>query len=327
VTDLNDLKVFERVAALKSFSAAGRALGIPKSTVSRCVARLETQLGVRLIQRTTHSVGLTESGLALKKRCTEILTQVSEAIDYVSSLSTAPKGALKISAGIGFGYFVLSETLPTFLERNPGVDVSLDLTSRSVDLVAEGFDVTIRMGNMPDSRLITTGLGTMQRYLCAAPSYLRRRGTPQSIKELKEHVTIEMPATSGVPRTWEFHKNVREVEKVGVPPRLLVNDPGMIYRLVVNGAGIACISGYLSAPDIEAGRLVRLFPEWTLPPVEISVVYPSNRGLSPIVRAFVEHMKQTAAAGKLWMDDPIAKASHSPLPRQYSSKRSRRKNK
>jgi DNA-binding transcriptional LysR family regulator len=280
---------------------------------------------VRLIQRTTHSVGLTESGLALKKRCTEILTQVSEAIDYVSSLSTAPKGALKISAGIGFGYFVLSETLPTFLERNPDVDVSLDLTSRSVDLVAEGFDVTIRMGNMPDSRLITTGLGTMQRYLCAAPSYLRRRGTPQSIKELKEHVTIEMPATSGVPRTWEFHKNVREVEKVGVPPRLLVNDPGMIYRLVVNGAGIACISGYLSAPDIEAGRLVRLFPEWTLPPVEISVVYPSNRGLSPIVRAFVEHMKQTAAAGKLWMDDPIAKVSHSPLPRQYSSKRSRRK--
>jgi DNA-binding transcriptional LysR family regulator len=252
---------------------------------------------------------------------------VSEAIDYVSSLNTAPKGALKISAGIGFGYFVLSVTLPTFLERNPGVDVSLDLTSRSVDLVAEGFDVTIRMGNMPDSRLITTGLGMMQRYLCAAPSYLRRRGTPQSIQELKEHVTIEMPATSGVPRTWEFYNNGSEVEKVGVPPRLLVNDPGMIYRLVVNGAGIACISGYLSAPDIKAGRLVRLFPEWTLPPVEISVVYPSNRGLSPTVRAFVEHMKQTAAAGKLWMDDPIAKGSHSSLRVRYSSKRSQRKNK
>jgi DNA-binding transcriptional LysR family regulator len=248
---------------------------------------------------------------------------VSEAIDYVSSLSTAPKGGLKISAGIGFGYFVLSETLPIFLERNPGVDVSLDLTSRSVDLVAEGFDVTIRMGSLPDSRLIATGLGTMQRYLCAAPAYLRRRGIPQSIEELKEHVTIEMPATSGVPRIWEFYKN-GEVEKVGVPPRLLVNDPGMIYRLAVNGAGVACISGYLSGPAIEAGRLVRLFPEWTLPPVEISVVYPSNRGLSPIVRAFVEHMKQTAAAGKLWMDDPIAKVSHSPLRRRYQFKRSRR---
>jgi LysR family transcriptional regulator for bpeEF and oprC len=327
MTDLNDLKVFERVAALESFSAAGRALGIPKSTVSRSVARLETQLGVRLIQRTTHSVGLTESGLTLKKRCTEILTQVSEAIDYVSSLNTTAKGPLKISAGIGFGYFALSETLPIFLERNPGVDVSLDLTSRSVDLVAEGFDVTIRMGKMPDSRLITTGLGMIQRYLCAAPSYLRRRGTPQSIQELTEHVTIEMPSTSGVPRTWEFYKSVSEVEKIAVPPRLQVNDPGMIYRLVVNGAGIACISGYLSAPDIKAGRLVRLFPEWTLPPVQISVVYPSNRGLSPTVRAFVEHMKQTAAAGKLWMDDPIAEVSHSPLCTRQSTKRSRRKSK
>jgi DNA-binding transcriptional LysR family regulator len=327
VTDLNDLKVFERVAALESFSAAGRALGIPKSTVSRCVARLETQLGVRLIQRTTHSVRLTDSGLALKKRCTDILMHVSEAIDYVSSLSAAPKGILKISATIGFGYFVLSETLPTFLKRYPGIDVSLDLTSRPVDLVAEGIDVTIRMGNLPDSRLITTGLGTMQKYLCAAPSYLDRHGVPQSIKELKKHDTIETPCKNGIPRTWAFYKNAQESDEFEVAPRLLVNDPGMIYRLVVNGAGIACIPGYLSAPDIEAGRLVRLFPEWTLPPVEINIVYPSNRGLSPPVRAFVEHMKQTAKAGKLWMDDPIAKVSQSPLRPRYSSKKSGRKNK
>ena len=318
MTDLNDLKVFERVAALESFSAAGRALGIPKSTVSRCVARLETQLGIRLIQRTTHSVRLTESGLALKKRCTEILAHVSEAIDYVSSLSTAPKGVLKINATIGFGYFVLSETLPRFRERYPGIDVSLDLTSRPVDIVAEGVDVAIRMGTLPDSRLIATGLGTMQKYLCAAASYLERRGIPQSIKELKEHDTIETPCKNGVPRTWMFYRNVRESEEFEVPPRLLVNDPGMIYRLVVNGAGIACVPGYLSSPDIKAGRLVRLLPEWTLPSVEVNVVYPSNRGLSPVVRAFVEHMKQTAVAGKLWMDDPIAQVSHSPLRPHYS---------
>jgi DNA-binding transcriptional LysR family regulator len=255
----------------------------------------------------------------------EILTRVSEAVDYVSSQSSAPKGVLKISAGIGFGYFVLSETLPDFLGRYPDIDVSLYLTSRSVDLVAEGIDVTIRMGRMADSRLVTTGLGTMQRYLCAAPSYLRRRGTPQSIAELKEHVTIEMPAPSGTPRSWEFYKKTREVEKVAIPPRLLVNDPGMIYRLVVNGAGLACISGYLSGPDIESGRLVRLFPEWSLPPVEISIVYPSSRGLSPTVQAFVKHMKQTAAAGKLWMDDPIAKNSHSAIRPHKSTKVGRRK--
>ena len=309
LTNLDDLKVFERVAALENFSAAGRALGIPKSTVSRCVARLETQLGVRLIQRTTHSVRLTQSGLALKERCTEILTHVNNAIDYVSSFNTAPKGTLKINATIGFGYFVLSETLPTFLERHPGIDVSLDLTSHPVDLVAGGIDVAIRMGKLPDSRLVAAGLGTMQKYLCASPSYLSCRGVPQSTEELRKHDTIEAPGHNGIPRIWQFYKNGREVDKYEVPPRLLINDPGMIYRLVMKGAGIAGVPGYLSAPDIKAGRLIRLFPEWTLPPVDVSLVYASGRGLSPAVRAFVEHMKETAAAGKLWMDDPIAQVS------------------
>jgi DNA-binding transcriptional LysR family regulator len=320
VTDLNDLKVFEKVAALESFSGAARALGIPKSTVSRFVARLEAQLGMRLVQRTTHSVRLTEAGLALKGRCTEILSRVDEAIDYVSGLNSRPKGLLKISVRIGFGYFVLSRILPAFLEDYPDVDISLELTNRSVDLVAEGIDVLIRIGHMPDSRLIAMDLGTMQRYLCAAPSYLDKLGSPQSIEGLKDHITIEMPDTNGMRPTWSFFNNEHEV-KFEIPPRLLVNDPGMIYQLVLNGAGIACVSGYLSGPEIEAGRLVRLFPEWTLPSVEINVVYASKRGLSPTVRAFVEYMKQTAASGQLWMDDPIARLSHTALRRRRDSKR------
>jgi DNA-binding transcriptional LysR family regulator len=307
MTDLNDFRVFEKVATLRSFSAAGRALGIPKSTVSRCVARLEEELGIRLVQRTTHCVQLTESGRALKERCSEILSRVDEAVDYVSSLNASPKGHLKINATIGFSYFVLSKALPTFLERYPNIDVSLDLTSRPVDIVAEGVDVTIRMGNLPDSRLIATGLGTIQKYLCASPSYLERRGVPQSIGALKEHDTVETPCRNGVPRTWRFYKDTREIENFDVPPRLLVNDPGMIYRLVLNGAGIACVPVYLCSPDIKAGRLTRLFPEWTLPSVEVSVVHASNRGLSPAVRAFVEYMKQASASGALWRDDPFAK--------------------
>jgi len=181
------------------------------------------------------------------------------------------------------------------------------------------------MGHMPDSRLIATGLGAMHRYLCAAPSYLDRRGSPQNIEDLKDHIAIEMPGINGLPRTWIFRKNDRDIVKFEVPPRLLVNDPGVIYRLAVNGAGIACISGYLSGPDIVAGRLVRLFPEWALPPVEINAVYPSNRELSPVVRAFVEHIKKVATSGQLWMDDPIASLSNTPLLRRYTSKRSVRK--
>jgi DNA-binding transcriptional LysR family regulator len=322
LTNLDDLKVFERVAALESFSAAGRALKIPKSTVSRCVSRLESHLGVRLIQRTTHSVRLTQAGLALKAKCTAILAHVDEAIDSVGRFNTAPKGALKINATIGFSYFVLAETLPTFMDSYPGVEVSIDLTTHPVDLVTGGIDVAIRMGNLPDSRLVATGLGTMQKYLCASPSYLDRRGVPLSVKDLRGHDTIETPCRNGMSRIWEFHKSPGDIEKFTIPPRLLVNDPGMIYRLVLNGAGIAHVPGYLSAPDILAGRLTRLLPAWTSPPIDVSLVYPSSRGLSPIVRAFVGHMKQIAASGKLWLDDPIAKVSR-PQPRPNYSKRSR----
>ena len=323
MTDLNDLKVFERVAALASFSAAGRVLGVPKSTVSRCIARLESQLGVRLLQRTTHSVRLTESGIAFKKRCTEILAHVSDAVDHVTSMGRTPKGALKISAAIGFSYFVLSETLPTFLARYPSIEVSLELTSRTVDIVAEGIDVAVRIGQLPDSRLMTTGLGTIQRYLCATPLYLARRASPQSIMELNDHETIEVPSANGTATSWAFHNNAGDRQQINVSPRLVVNDLGMIYRLVMNNAGIACLPRCLATPDIDAGRLVRLFPEWALPADQVSVVYPTNRGLSPAVRAFVEHMKQTAASRRLWLDDPFEGVAGSPpsprLPRRRSA--------
>jgi DNA-binding transcriptional LysR family regulator len=322
LTNLEDLKVFERVAALESFSAAGRTLKIPKSTVSRCVSRLESQLGVRLIQRTTHSVRLTQAGRNLKAKCTAILARVDEAIDSVGRFNAALKGALKINATIGFSYFVLAETLPTFMDSYPGVEVTIDLTSHPVDLVDGGIDVAIRIGNLPDSRLVATGLGAMQKYLCASPSYLDRRGVPLSVKDLRGHDTIETPGRNGMQRIWEFHKGAREIEKFTIPPRLIVNDPGMIYRLVLNGAGIARVPGYLSAPDILAGRLTRLLPAWNSPPVDVSLVYPSSKGLSPIVRAFVEHMKQIGASGKLWLDDPIAKVSR-PQPPLNHPKRSR----
>jgi DNA-binding transcriptional LysR family regulator len=250
---------------------------------------------------------LTASGLAFKKGCLEILTRVNQAIDDVSSSSAAPKGTLKINATIGFSYFVLSETLPKFLETHPNIDVLLELTSQPADLVTEAIDVAIRIGNLPDSRIVAIGLGTMQKYLCASPSYLKRRGTPESIAALSHHDTIETPCRNGLPRAWRFSKNSGEVLTFDVSRKLLVNDPGMIYRLVLKGAGIACIPGFLCARDIEAGRLIRLFPEWAMPSVDVSIVYPSKRGLSPAVRAFVQHMKQTAAESTLWMDDPIAK--------------------
>src|SRR5471030_1516944 len=302
--DLNDLRVFERVGALLSFSAAARALGIPKSSVSRSVARLEAELGTRLCQRTTREVVLTEQGAALLERCLDIMGKVDETVGYVGGLGAAPRGALRITAGIGFGVNVLSEQLPRFLRLYPDVSVTLDLTSQPVDLVAAGVDVAIRMGPMADSQLVALKLGSLGRYLCASPDYLKRRGTPTGLEDLSNHDTVEMPSADGRPRRWTF-KQAGEARAIETHPRLCVNDPLTIHRMVVNGAGIGVISGYLCAPEIAAGRLVRLFPEWKLDPVNVSLVYPSRRDLSPVVRAFVDFMKAASKPGELWQDDPL----------------------
>ena len=217
--DLNDLRVFERVAALRSFSAAARALEMPKSSVSRSVARLETALGTRLLQRTTREVVLTESGTLLRARCMNILASVREAIDVVGGFASAPHGLLRISAGVGFGVHVLSLVMPQFLERYPEIEVSLRLGSRSMDLVADSIDVAIHMGPLADSQLIASRLGTMERYLCAAPAYLERRGMPCTIEELRDHDRIETPGDGGPPRSWVFFNETGETVSFEEKPR------------------------------------------------------------------------------------------------------------
>jgi DNA-binding transcriptional LysR family regulator len=303
--DLNSLRVFEKVASLKSFSGAARALGMPKSNVSRLIAKLETDLGTRLFQRTTREVVLTPTGLALLERCTAIIANVDDTIDYVGSLGGEPRGVLKISAGIGFGINVLAEQLPEFLIRYPKIEIALDLETRQADLVAEAIDVAVRLGPMHDSGLVTIKLGTIRRYICAAPSYLARRGAPTSIDAIAQHDAIDMPGPDGRARSWSFSRG-GEVFKLQSRPRVCVNEALTIHRLVINGAGIGLLSGYICAPLIEAGRLVRLLPEWSPSPVEVSIVFPSRRELAPTVRAFADYMKEVSRPGILWLDDPLA---------------------
>ena len=269
------------MAALKSFSAAARALELPKSSISRAVTRLEKELGARLFQRTTREVTLTDTGTALQERCIDILYRVGETLDYVGGLRATPRGRLNVTAGIGFGINVLSELLPRFIERYPEVNVCVDLTSQAVDLVAEGVDLAIRMGPMPPSQAVAKRLGSIRRYLCAAPSYLGKHGSPRSVADLGKHDAIEMPAINGRPRIWTFSNSKHRTAKIEPRPRIIVNDPLTIHRLVANGAGIGCVSGYLCTPDFKTGRLIHLLSEWTLPSVKVSVVFPSHRELAP----------------------------------------------
>lgn len=303
MTDFDDLRVFERVAALRSFSAAARALGLPKASVSRAIGRLEARLGVRLLQRTTRAVAPTEAGEVLRGRSQDILARVEDTFSEVGGMSCEPRGRLRISAGIGFGLNVLSDLLPVYVARYPQVEVSLDLTSRTMELVADSVDVAIRMGPLPASSLIATRLGTVRRCLCATPGYLTARGTPQEPDDLREHDLIEMPGPEGRPRAWILTDPAGRSVTLMQEPRISVNDALSIHRLVRNGAGVAGVSGYLCAPDIAAGRLVRLLPGWRLPPIEVHVVFPSNRALAPAVRAFVELLKMNSIPGCSWQDD------------------------
>jgi DNA-binding transcriptional LysR family regulator len=302
--DLNDLRVFEKVGSLLNFSAAAQVLGLPKSSVSRSVARLEVTLGVRLCQRTTRQVVLTEPGAALMARCAEIMGKVRDTVDHVGGLTATPRGLLRITTGIGFGLNVLSEQIPRFLLLYPDISIALDMTDQSAELVAEGIDVAIRLGPMADSHYVSVKLGLLGRYLCASPSYLDKYGFPVALDDLTRRDTVEMPGLDGRPRRWSFRRgeNVRMFE---IHPRVSVNDALTIHRMIVNGAGIGVISGYLCAPEIAAGRLVRLFPEWKLDPVEVNLVFPSRRDLSPAVRAFVDFMKSASRPGALWQHEPV----------------------
>lgn len=303
--DLNSLRIFEKVASLKSFTAAARALGLPKSNVSRAIARLEEELGTRLFQRTTRDVALTLTGQALLERSTDIIANLSEALSYVRGLAGQPRGLLKISAGMGFGVNVLAEQLPEFMRLYPDIEIALDLESRSADLIAEAVDVAVRLGPLSDSSLVAVKLGEMRRYLCAAPAYLERRGSPSSLADITGHETIDMPGPDGRARQWTFSCG-EEILRIETKPRLSVNEALTIHRLVANGAGLGLLSGYICAPQIVQGQLVHLFPDWSPPAVEVSLVFPSRRELSPIVRAFVNYMKRVSGPGALWMKDPMA---------------------
>lgn len=300
--DMDDVRAFQQVGSLLSFSAAGRVLGVRKAAISRSIQRLERALHVRLFERTTREVALTDAGRALLERLGEILTRMDEVVDLAASLSTHPRGRLNVTAGIGFGTEVLTELLPEFSRAYPDIAIALDLTSRTVDLVREHVDVAFRMGPLVDSELIATRLGAIGCQLCAAPSYVERRGAPRTIAELGRHELLAIPRAGGLPRRWTLLDAKGHQRQVEVVPRLTANDPHAISRMVVHGAGIAVIANYVATPEIERGRLVRVLPGWRIPAVEVSLVTPSGRDRSPAIRAFVGFIRERAVGNPRWFD-------------------------
>lgn len=299
---LTALRAFVLVAETGSFSEAARRLPLSKSMVSRLVASLESELGVRLLQRTTRSVTPTEAGRAYVERCQRILADLEEADQLVSQLQAVPKGILRISAPMSFGIRHLAPALPPFFHRFPEVRLDLSLSDRFVDLVEEGFDVALRIGRLADSSLVARRLCPVRMCVCASPAYLESHGTPQTPEDLPGHECLMSAAL--VATGWRLLGPDGKVMQVPVGGRFHVNNGDAPRVMALAGCGIAYLPTFFVGDDLRSGALVPLLQAFMPQDSAMHAVYPHGRHLSPKVRAFVDYLAETFTPSPYW-DHPI----------------------
>ena len=285
--DLTDLRAFARIAEFGSLSGAARALGMPKSSASRSLVRLEAAAGSALIERSTRHLRLTAAGRLLQRH--------ARPCGNPGSSRCVPRGPLRVCGGFTFAGGPLAPMLPRFLARYPEVRVALSIDNRNVDLLAEEFDLAIRVGNLPDSDLVARRLTSIALWTCASPAYLAARGTPATVDDLRSH---ELIARVDRRAAWRFRAPDGTFHETEVVPGTVVPEPAVLKAVLIGGAGIGRLPDFHAADAVAAGALVRLLPEYRDDAVDVHALYPSHRSLSAKVRVFIdalaEHLSQTA---------------------------------
>ncbi len=286
--DLNEALLFARVAELGSFTGAARALGLPKSTVSRKVAELETRLGARLMQRTTRKLHLTDAGRLYYHHAARAVLEVEDAELAVARLQDAPRGLLRVTAPLNFDY--LAPIVTDFLQRYPEVDLELVCTDRVVDLVEEGFDLGIRAGKLGDSSLVGRPLGHLRTELVASAAFASSFGLPKEPCELERFPALVFGAARQR-EVWMLERGAESVT-VRLRARYIANDFELLRQSALSGLGIANLPIARIAADLRERRLVRALPGWSQAAAPLSAVYPSARLLSPKVRVLLDFLKE-----------------------------------
>ena len=294
--DPNDLLIFARVAELGSFSRAAERLGLPKSTVSRRLAALEQRMGERLLLRTTRRQTLTEFGLQLLEHARQVVAELDAVGLLREQRQAAPSGRLRVSMPGDFANMVLVDSLAAFVALHPAISLELDLSPRRVDLLGEGFDVAIRMGDLADDALLVASkLAVFTHGLYASPGYLAEHGDPQTPDDLAGHAAVRLMRGNGEAAGWTLLQG--EQRWTGVPAgRVSANSPEMLIRLASAGAGIAAVPDHYAVADVRAGALRRVLPGWDLPTSTAWAVYPGRKLMPAKTRAFVD-MLQVALRG------------------------------
>ncbi len=293
------MQAFARVAETRSFSEAARRLRVSKSVLSRQVAALEAELGVRLFHRTTRALTPTEIGQAYYTRVSRILADIEETEQSIGHLQGAPRGRLKINAPMSFGYSHLAPALPDFLSANPEVEVDLVMNDRTVDLIEEGFDVAVRIGRLADSSLVAKRIAPMRLAVCASPGYLAERGTPATPADLKNHCCL-LYSNDSAPEEWRFTTPEGAAWPVTVKGRLCANNGDALRHAALKGVGVVRLPSFIIGQDLQAGALVSLLSDYIIQDSALYAIYPEARHLSPKVRAFVDFLGQRFGPHPYW---------------------------
>ncbi len=284
--DLNQMRVFVEVARQGGITAAARILGMPTSTVSRWVQELEKRLGVRLLQRTTRRIQLTEIGEGYYRRGLKAIESVELAQSWVRSQAEVPQGTLRVTTFQLFAETLLGPVLVTYLEQNPGMSVQVLIHERNVDLVDERIDLAVRVGSQTDSSLVARKLADMKGWMLASPAYLAQHGTPTHPSALSQHSNLIYRHDREIV-TLPFTKGPEQVD-VSLPSRCVVNSIALVRQVTLGGLGIGFLPPMLAHEDVAAGRLLRVLPEWNTVSLPIYAVYPSRKHLAQKVRVFMD---------------------------------------
>ncbi|WP_374435337.1 LysR family transcriptional regulator [Inhella sp.] len=298
-TDADDLLVFARVVEAGSLSRAAERLQCPKSTVSRRLAALERRLGEKLMQRTTRRLNLTEFGQGVLEHARSLSAEVDAALALALHRQQRPSGRLRVSMPGDFASQALSGMLNEFVQTYPEVQLELDLSPRRVDLVAEGYDLAVRMGSLPaDSQLGARRLALIDNGLYAAPDYLARQGEPQRPEGLLQLHGLMILGRNGEPWPWTLTRGEGATAETwqGLPTRrTLINAPDTLMRMACAGLGVTAVGHHYARADVAGGRLVRVLPDWCLPPTACWAVFPERRLMPLRTRVFIEAMAAALA--------------------------------
>lgn len=283
--DLEAWAIFAAVAEQRSFSAAAQALGLSKATVSKAVSRLEAQIGQSLFHRTSRRLSLTEAGRPLAERAARMLAEARGAEEEANDAASSPAGRVRVAAPMSFGVLNIAPVLAQFLEAHPGVEIDLHLSDARVDIVAEGFDVALRIADLPDSSLRARKLCSIQVHIVASPAYLQRHGRPLHAGDLANHRLL---GYSNVTGPWRFrHRDGTEVAIECHGP-LTANSGDALVPALLAGLGVTRLPGFIVGPFIESGALEAILPEWTPPPIALHLLTPPGTLRPARVEALIE---------------------------------------